>query len=326
VITVLFSSAGRRTELLNCFRKDAVALGESLRVLAVDVQPEFSSAFHGADASFKAPHCLDEGFVPRLLDICRNENVKLLVPTIDTELEVLADAQEEFAAIGTRVHISSSEVVRTARDKAATAEFLTGAGIPTPRTGTVPAVLRAPEARRWPLILKPIAGSSSTGICIARDLAEFHFAARLRDDFLVQEYWIGREFTINIFFDQSGTLRSAIPHWRKETRAGEVSKGITCRHPLIMELSDRLGSVLKGARGALCFQAIVNDSGEAAIFEINARFGGGYPLAHRAGGAFSRWLLEEAAGRECTATNEWQDGLMMLRYDAAVFASAPPGP
>jgi carbamoyl-phosphate synthase large subunit len=326
MITVLFSSAGRRTELLNCFRKDAVSLGESVRVLAVDVQPEFSSACHGADASFKAPHCLDEEFIPRLLDICRSENVKLLVPTIDTELEVLAGAQKEFEAIGTRVHISASEVVRMARDKAATAGFLTDAGIPAHQTGTVPAVLRAPEAWRWPLILKPIAGSSSVGICIARDLEEFQFAARLRDDFLVQEYWIGREFTINIFFDQSGTLRSAIPHWRKETRAGEVSKGITCRHPLIMELSDRLGSVLKGARGALCFQAIVNDAGEAAIFEINARFGGGYPLAHHAGGAFSRWLLEEVAGRECTATNEWQDGVMMLRYDAAVFVAAPPEP
>jgi len=326
MITVLFSSAGRRTELLNCFRKDAVALGESLRVLAVDVQPEFSSACHGADASFKAPHCLDEEFVPRLLDICRNEDVKLLVPTIDTELEVLADAQEEFAAIGTRVHISAREVVRMARDKAATAAFLTDAGIRAPQTGTVPAVLGAPEAWHWPLILKPMAGSSSIGICIARDLAEFQFAARLRDDFIVQEYWIGREFTINLFFDQSGALRSAVPHWRKETRAGEVSKGITCRHPLMMELSDRLGSVLKGARGALCFQAIVNDAGEAAIFEINARFGGGYPLAHHAGGAFSRWLLEEAAGRECTATNEWQDGVMMLRYDAAVFAAPPPGP
>jgi len=324
MITVLFSSAGRRTELLNCFRKDAVSLGESLRVLAVDVQPEFSSACHRADASFKAPHCLDEEFVPRLLEICHNENVKLLVPTIDTELEVLADAQEEFAAIGTRVHISSSEVVRMARDKAATAEFLASAGIPAPQTGTVPAVLREPEAWRWPLILKPIAGSSSVGISIARDLEEFRLAARLRDDFLVQEYRIGREFTINIFFDQSATLRCAIAHWRKETRAGEVSKGITWRHPSLMELSDRLGSVLKGARGALCFQAIVNDSGEAAIFEINARFGGGYPLAHRAGGTFSKWLLEEALGRECTATNEWQDRLMMLRYDAAVFAPAPP--
>ena len=65
MITVLFSSAGRRTELLNCFRHDALLLGESLRVLAVDVQPEFSSACHSADAFFRAPHCLDEDFIPR---------------------------------------------------------------------------------------------------------------------------------------------------------------------------------------------------------------------------------------------------------------------
>jgi hypothetical protein len=42
MITVLFSSAGRRTELLNCFRHDALLLGESLRVLAVDVQLSLS--------------------------------------------------------------------------------------------------------------------------------------------------------------------------------------------------------------------------------------------------------------------------------------------
>jgi carbamoyl-phosphate synthase large subunit len=324
MITVLFSSAGRRTELLNCFRQDAVSLGESLRIVAVDVQPELSSACQTADTCFKAPHSLDEDFVPRLLEICEHEHVGLLVPTIDTELEVLADAQDTFAAVGTRVHVSSPEVVRVARDKAATVDFLTCAGLPAPHTGTVPAVLRAPETWRWPLILKPLAGSSSLGIYVARDLGEFEAAARLRDDFIVQEYWLGREYTINTFFDQSATLRCAVPHWRRETRAGEVSKGITCRHPLLMSLSDRLGSALKGARGALCFQAIVNDSGEAAILEINARFGGGYPLAHRAGGTFSKWLLEEILGRTCSATNEWLDRLMMLRYDAAVFLPAPP--
>ena len=98
--------------------------------------------------------------------------------------------------------------MRIARDKAATAPFLTCADL-APQTGTVPAILRAPDTRRWPLILKPIAGSSSIGICIARDLEEFQVAARLRDDYLAQEYWVGREFTINIFFDQTGKLRCA---------------------------------------------------------------------------------------------------------------------
>ena len=55
------------------------------------------------------------------------------------------------------------------------------------------------------------------------------------------------------------------------------------------------------------------------VFEINARFGGGFPLTHRAGARFTRWLLEEAAGLLSTAHNDWQEGVTMLRYDAAVF-------
>jgi carbamoyl-phosphate synthase large subunit len=55
------------------------------------------------------------------------------------------------------------------------------------------------------------------------------------------------------------------------------------------------------------------------LFEINARFGGGFPLAHNAGAYFTRWLLEEAAGHSSDANNNWRSGVRMLRYDAAVF-------
>jgi carbamoyl-phosphate synthase large subunit len=313
---VLFTSAGRRVELLNCFRD-----GQT-RILAADMEPDFSAACASADGSFKVPRCTDASYIPTLLEICRKEGVKLLVPTIDTELEALAEAQKEFAALGTRVHVSDLEVVRMARHKGKTAEFLTRNGIPTPRTATVAEVIGRPESFRWPVILKPAGGSSSIGIQIAHDFAEFKAMAN-RLDYIAQELWKGREFTVNIFFDQQGILKCAIPHWRKETRGGEVSKGITWRHPVLMDLAERIGRALKGARGALCFQAIVGEDGSAAVFEINARFGGGYPLAHRAGATFAHWLLEEVRGFPCTANNDWQDRLMMLRFDDAVFSAAP---
>ena len=112
---------------------------------------------------------------------------------------------------------------------------------------------------------------------------------------------------------------AAVPHRRIETRAGEVSKGVTRRHPALERAAADLVGALPGMRGALCFQAIVDGSGEARLFEINARFGGGFPLAHRAGAPFSAWLLEDLAGLPSSAGNGWRDGVVMLRYDAAAF-------
>src|SRR3546814_3233582 len=88
-------------------------------------------------------------------------------------------------------------------------------------------------------------------------------------------------------------MRTSVPHERIRVRAGEVEKGVTRRLPQLQDLAERIAAALPGPRGALCFQAIVDDNGDASVFEINARFGGGYPLAHRAGAAFGRWLMEE---------------------------------
>lgn len=254
-----------------------------------------------------------------MLELCSSEKVDLLVPTIDTELLPFAMAREQFRVIGTRVLVSDVETVTIARDKFRTAEFLAKNGVPTPRTIPLADLLVTEEGVRFPVILKRIDGSSSIGLHTAFSLEEVRRLSLDASCYIAQEKWIGREYTINQFYDQSGRLRGSIPHLRCEVRAGEVSKGITERHPQLMAIAEQIGAVLPGPRGVLCFQAIVSETGELTIFEINARFGGGYPLVHRAGARFARWLLEEAAGLPSTVNDKWQSGLTMLRYDAAVF-------
>jgi carbamoyl-phosphate synthase large subunit len=183
-------------------------------------------------------------------------------------------------------------------------------------------LLAEPDSWSWPVILKPVNGSSSVGIRRAENLGDAKLAAIERTDYVAQELLCGREYTVNVFFDQAGKLRSAVPHHRYEVRAGEVSKGITERQPTLMDLASRLGLALKGACGPLCFQAVVSEDGQARIFEINARFGGGYPLAHQAGTTFTKWLLEETAGLPWSANDRWEEGVTMLRYDAAIFRRA----
>jgi carbamoyl-phosphate synthase large subunit len=56
------------------------------------------------------------------------------------------------------------------------------------------------------------------------------------------------------------------------------------------------------------------------VLEINARFGGGFPLSAQAGANYPRWILEDLCGLETTARpHAWKAGLTMLRYDAEVF-------
>ena len=107
-------------------------------------------------------------------------------------------------------------------------------------------------------------------------------------------------------------------------RAGEVSKSVTVRHTEVIAVVRRLVEELPDAFGALNVQCFV-DGDDVRVIEINARFGGGFPLTLKAGADFPRWLLEEHLGLPSTVeTDGWADSLVMLRYDAAVFVHATP--
>ncbi|ARS29004.1 ATP-grasp domain-containing protein [Sphingomonas sp. KC8] len=316
---LLLTSAGRRVALVDCFRESAAALGITLDVLACDLAPEWSSACCAADRAFAVPPVAAPDYIPALLEICRREQVTMLVPTIDPELAPLAAARAAFAAIGVDVVVSDPAVVAIAGDKLATSRWLLANGVAAPIAATPDDVLGDASAWNWPLLAKPRHGSSGRSVTIVADAAQLR-SLDMREPFVVQELLRGEEFTVNIFIDKAGALRCAVPHRRVQIRAGEVEKGVTVRHDALCRAAVRLAAGLSGARGPLCFQAMVNGT-DAPIFEINARFGGGYPLAHRAGAVFTRWLLEEAMCGGTRALDDWAEGMVMLRYDAAMFVA-----
>jgi carbamoyl-phosphate synthase large subunit len=316
-VTVLFCSVGPRAELIECFRAAARALALNLRVLGVDEEPETSAGCRVADARFRVSRADNGGIVPSLLKICRRERVSLVVPVVGEDLIPLSQATARFRAVGTRVVVSSPTVVRLECDKLAGARALAAASILIPDTMSLSEFLSDPDRLGWPVIAKPVAGSSSVGI--VRPRRPEALASIEREDYVVQELWHGREYTVNMFFDRQGRMRCAVPHLRLAVRTGEVWKGRTERVAVLRRAALRLAKALPGARGPIGFQAIINDAGRAAVLEINARFGGGYPLTHHAGANFAGWLLEEAAGLPSTANDRWREGVTMLRYDAAVF-------
>jgi carbamoyl-phosphate synthase large subunit len=335
-VTVLVSSAGRRVELLRGFRRALAALGLDGRVIASDAS-WYSSAFHDADEAFVVPR-LDSGdFEAAVVELCEKRKIDLVVPTIDTELTAWASVRDNLAAIGTCVALSGPKVLDIAADKRLTHEWLVADGFPTVRQSTPDAVMA--DATEWvfPLVVKPRFGSAGIGVGVVRDAKELAAAVRRPDlgDIVVQTLAPGREHTIDVLVDRDGHSVCAVPRRRIEVRAGEVSKGVTVRSSRLQDLAARICAALPGAFGAITVQVFVDghpdesarDDADLAVIEINARYGGGFPLALEAGADFPRWQLEELLGLPSTAApDDWRDGLVMLRYDAAVFVDQADAP
>lgn len=312
-VPVLISSAGRRAALVRAFRE----AGPHLRVHACDLSPGLSSACATADTAHEVPHCADPAFIDRIEDIVRAHGIRLIVPTIDTELPAYAAASARLAEAGAHVHVSPLDVIAVARDKMRTMAVLADAGAPVPETLDEGALRADPARLGWPVFGKPVGGSASRGL--GTYAAMEALPATFPEPMMFQPQLSGPEYTVNIFIDRQGALRCVVPHRRLQVRAGEVEKGRTTRREDLRRLAEVVHRALPGARGVLCFQVIDDDVHGPRIIEINARFGGGYPLAHHAGARFADWLVEEVEGRPSSANDDWRDGVTMLRYDDAVF-------
>ena len=219
------------------------------------------------------------------------------------------------------LNISNLASLVVAQDKAKTARVLSEAGIVVPKTASIREVIAEPSSWKWPVIVKPTSGSSSIGISQVGSVSELEILQKERSDLIVQEFIRGPEFTVNVFVDDAGRCRSIVPHFRREIRGGEVSKAITVKNAVLADIARKIVKAIPGLFGAICFQAIVGTDGPA-VLEINARFGGGFPVTHRAGARFTQWLIELAGGLPSSISDEWMDGVWMLRYDSAIYGVA----
>ena len=120
---ILFTSVGRRVELMQAFRCAAEKLKVDLIIMGTDIT-EDAPALYFCDKTQIVCRIEDKQYIPMLLKLCKEEKVDCLIPMIDTDLLVLAGNKEQFEAIGTKVLISAADKVKLCRDKNYTADYL----------------------------------------------------------------------------------------------------------------------------------------------------------------------------------------------------------
>lgn len=316
---VLFTSAGRRVSLIRSFREALVEMGMDGKIITADMRNNAPAAFV-SDVHELLPRVTDPVYIPKLMDVCQKHAVKLLIPLIDTELQVLADHRNEFAKIGVSVLVSSPEVIQIGNDKRKTSLFLDSIGMKAPKI-IDPLEALAVGFSSYPLMLKPYNGSSSVGVTKIHNAEELKFFLNFIPNSILQEFVVGREFTVDVLMDFQGKAYAAVPRLRMETRSGEVSKGMTVKDKRLMDAARKVAEALPGAVGCITLQCFVTDLEEIVFIEINPRFGGGIPLSLAAGARYCatiiQWLLSLPVVWK--DMDDWRDGLVMLRYDEAFF-------
>lgn len=312
---VLVLSAGRRAQLVQYFIDELKKRDPSAIVFTADMFPSLSSACHLSERSFALPRATCPSYVDEVLSLCHINKIKLVVPTIDTELLVLAEASACFLQHGISLVISDLDFVTISRDKRLSVDYFQSIGIASPSIYDMSSI-------RFPCFAKPYDGSCSKNAFLLNSSDDLTMSVRNNPKMMYMQYIDDSfvEYTVDAYYDSSSALRCLVPRKRLEVRGGEVSKAITVRSFLYDFLLSRLSSV-RGARGCITFQFFCNEnSGDIYALEINPRFGGGYPLTHESGSNFVSWLIDEYLfNMNVPFFDSWSQDMLMLRFDSHVI-------
>lgn len=296
-MNVLLTSVGRRAYMVKYFKE---AIGEN-GLVHVCNSDDKTVAFHYADKAIISPLIYDENYIPFLLDYCKENKIDMLISLFDIDLGVLSKSKDIFEKIGTRVVVSSKEVIDICNDKWKTYEFLKENGFNVPKTYlTLEDTINALDKGEinYPVIVKPRFGCGSIAMSIAEDeMALLYYFRRntrtinksylkyessyVEDKIIYQECLRGQEYGADIINDLKGNYQNSIIKKKVAMRAGETDIAELVDEPVIKRECERLGRITKHI-GNMDVDVFLVD-GVPYILEMNARFGGGYPFSHIGG-------------------------------------------
>lgn len=268
-----------------------------LRIVGFDPDP-WGAGVYFCDKAHRVPFASDSAYPEAIKSLCAREDVKVLFPGSDPELTRLSAIRDDLEALGCLAVVGSQESVRVCRDKRASFEFFAPRGVPFAKTRDCARLDELVSEVGFPVIVKPVDGSSSQGATVLFSEGECA-AFRGRDGFIAQEYlvpasWGKRrneveradaldrqqvviqrdEVSSQVFLSKAGkplgffasvnSLKHGVPMTVRPIRDA-------CVEAEALRAAAALANI--GLVGPCNFQGKVTDRG-LAFFEVNPRFTG----------------------------------------------------
>lgn len=255
-------------------------------IISADMNP-LAAGLYRCDKGILVPSASTSGYIERIINVCKENDIQAIFCGSDDELLVLAGSKDLLEReTGAKLLTGSLKALAIARDKWRTYEFCKSNNLPC-----APSAL--PEAREefikefgFPLVIKPREGYGSLHFYIAKNKEEAENAiiaiknAGWRP--IVQKYLGGElEFTTGVTVDKDIRYVMSSIAIRKIVKHGQTYKAFIDDFYRIRKSAEEVALKL-GASGPVNVQTKLEDD-TPIVFEINPRFSATCPMRAAAG-------------------------------------------
>lgn len=290
-ITVLITACGNAYMPGTC--KSIKENGErKIRLIGVDMNKD-DTILQMCDAYYQVPKATNSQYIDVLLEICKKEQVDILIPIMSVELEKFAESIDRFKEIGTKISVSNLESLKIANNKLALLNYMNKEGLPCPKYMLVSNkddISIAIKQIGEPCVFKLNEGSGSRGMRII-DSSKSRFEMFLHEkpnsiyttemDFKetvsggkmplmhAMEYLPGTEYTVDILAD-NGNVKYSLCRRGLHVQDSIILDGIAENRPAITEMCSEVVTRLK-LHGNIGFDIKERADGTPVIIECNPR-------------------------------------------------------
>lgn len=318
--------------------------GRKIRTVGVDIQRDVYGKYL-CDRFYQVPRPDDVEFVLKIAEICRTENIDVVLPQVNEELFKLAVSRDAILHFeSAKIAISHYTSIGLANNKRSLMFLANQIGIPTPRyylAKTFSQLEKTLDRLGYPenkVVIKPPVSRGMMGLRVVDDSIdrkksfytekpessiyvkreELNFLGEEFPELMVMEYLSGKEYSVDVLARKEDVV-VVVPRARDLMRTGITFVGTVENNREIINYSRKLSEKL-GLEYAHGYQFKLDDEGVPKLMECNPRIQGTMVLSTLAGANIIYGSLKMALDEELPKFNvKWGTRLFRDWGAIAVF-------
>ncbi len=299
-INILFLGGAKRVSLAEQFISEGKKRGINIKIFSYELN-EYVPISLVAEIIIGLKWS-DKYLYNHLIEILDKKNIDIVLPFLDSATIVAAKLKELTSNSKVFIPVSDENTCKIFFNKLLANKWCIENGINVPS-----------DLTKYPLIAKPILGSASKGILVLESDEELEKLSN-KQDYLIQEFVKGREFSVDIYISTlNNEIISIVPRIRLETQGGESIKSITVKEDRLINFSREIIEKTK-LIGPVTLQLIENaETNELYFMEINPRYGGAVMNSIFSGANSTDYLLNDFLKIKNTYNINWNNNFLMIR-------------